>query len=225
MKRLRESTKKRPTDTIQLREITRKRPTDTIQLRESTKNRPTNTIHLQHTETPITLSLFINIQRTPMIIPPPSLHPQTLTPTTLLSPIWWMNSINYDPCYYLFLQYAEEHSLCSIAPFPRLNMCFVSNHVVCSLFASLPMDIGREPSYTPSRKESVPKRMCQTCGLLLTLDHFISLYTESSTANCDLCRKKQREAYRGWKECIEYHIREAAEEAEATDIATAQSLP
>ena len=67
------------------------------------------------------------------------------------------------------------------------------------------MDFGSAQSYIPSRKESVPKRMCQTCGLLLTLDHFISLYTESSTANCDLCRKKQREAYRGLLECICSH--------------------
>ena len=114
-----------------------------------------------------------------------------------------MSLINFNPHYFLFYQNATEHSLCSIGPFPRLNLCFVSIRVVCSLFVLSSMDIGSELSHLPSRKESVPKRMCQTCGLLLTLDHFISLYTESSTANCDLCRKKQREAYRGLLGCID----------------------
>ena len=46
------------------------------------------------------------------------------------------------------------------------------------------------------KDRSPPTRLCQTCGLSMTLDHFISLYTESSTANCDFCRKKQREMYK-----------------------------
>ena len=49
---------------------------------------------------------------------------------------------------------------------------------------------------TPKEEPDVPKRICQTCGQSLTLDHFVSLYTESSTANCDVCRQKQREIYR-----------------------------
>lgn len=43
---------------------------------------------------------------------------------------------------------------------------------------------------------TVPTRICQTCGVAKSLDHFVSLYTEASTTNCDACRKKQREVYR-----------------------------
>lgn len=42
----------------------------------------------------------------------------------------------------------------------------------------------------------VPTRVCQTCGIAKSLDHFVSLYTEASTSNCDDCRKRQREVYR-----------------------------
>ena len=56
---------------------------------------------------------------------------------------------------------------------------------------------------TPKEEPDVPKRICQTCGQSLTLDHFVSLYTESSTANCDVCRQKQREIYR----CIDLFYR------------------
>lgn len=116
-----------------------------------------------------------------------------------------MSLINSDSHYFLFLSICKRTFSLFDWSFPRLNMCFVSNSLVCSLFAISTMDIGSEQSHIPFRKETVPKRMCQTCGLLLTLDHFISLYTESSTANCDLCRKKQREAYRGLLECICSH--------------------
>ena len=42
----------------------------------------------------------------------------------------------------------------------------------------------------------VPTRVCQTCGVAKSLDHFVSMYTEASTTNCDECRKRQREVYR-----------------------------
>ena len=54
----------------------------------------------------------------------------------------------------------------------------------------------RQRIIVPKEEPDVPKRICQTCGPSLTLDHFVSLYTESSTANCDVCRQKQREVYR-----------------------------
>lgn len=43
---------------------------------------------------------------------------------------------------------------------------------------------------------TVPTRICQTCGVSKSLDHFVSMYTEASTSNCDECRKHQREVYR-----------------------------
>lgn len=43
---------------------------------------------------------------------------------------------------------------------------------------------------------NIPTRVCQTCGVAKSLDHFVSMYTEASTSNCDLCRQHQREAYR-----------------------------
>ena len=43
---------------------------------------------------------------------------------------------------------------------------------------------------------TIPVRICQTCGIAKSLDHFVSMYTEASTSNCDVCRQKQREVYR-----------------------------
>lgn len=43
---------------------------------------------------------------------------------------------------------------------------------------------------------NIPTRVCQTCGVAKSLDHFVSMYTEASTSNCDICRQHQREAYR-----------------------------
>ena len=42
----------------------------------------------------------------------------------------------------------------------------------------------------------IPYRVCKNCGVANSLDHFVSMYTEASTSNCDLCRQHQREAYR-----------------------------
>lgn len=43
---------------------------------------------------------------------------------------------------------------------------------------------------------NIPTRVCQTCGIAKSLDHFVSMYTEASTSNCDICRQHQREVYR-----------------------------
>ena len=40
-------------------------------------------------------------------------------------------------------------------------------------------------------------RVCKTCGLEKTVDHFISLYTDMVTHNCDYCRYRQRQQYKG----------------------------
>ena len=52
------------------------------------------------------------------------------------------------------------------------------------------------------RQMPVPTRVCQTCGVAKSLDHFVSMYTEASTTNCDECRKRQREVYR----CINTYV-------------------
>ena len=43
----------------------------------------------------------------------------------------------------------------------------------------------------------VPLRICKTCGLEKSLDHFVSLYTDTITNNCDFCRSRQRQQYKG----------------------------
>lgn len=59
---------------------------------------------------------------------------------------------------------------------------------------------------------SIPVRVCQTCGIAKSLDHFVSMYTEASTSNCDLCRQKQREVYRRSVLSEKMTSRKAAEE-------------
>ena len=44
---------------------------------------------------------------------------------------------------------------------------------------------------------TVPLRICKTCGLEKSLDHFVSLYTDTITNNCDFCRSRQRQQYKG----------------------------
>ena len=98
-------------------------------------------------------------------------------------------------------------------------MCLCSEY---SLFPSICVPnsgflILRETMYTvdsPNLASStIPVRICQTCGIAKSLDHFVSMYTEASTSNCDVCRQKQREVYRRNALLGKLMSRKAAEEA------------
>lgn len=58
---------------------------------------------------------------------------------------------------------------------------------------------------TEQKKDQTPEtqtRICKTCGLEKTVDHFISLYTDMVTHNCDYCRYRQRQQYKGMTHSI-----------------------
>ena len=113
----------------------------------------------------------------------------------------------------------NEHSFCSITtnhfPFSSIpplfgqlvSSCvivvFVFWIVILSLFCPPPGELAHSLRFQCSKSikflflpQRSPVRICQTCGLAKTLDHFVSMYTEASTTNCDTCRLKQREVYR-----------------------------
>ena len=62
-------------------------------------------------------------------------------------------------------------------------------------------------------QNTLQTRVCKTCGLEKTIDHFISLYTDTTTHNCDYCRCRQRQQYKGNLLLPLFIFRNAAEEA------------
>ena len=87
---------------------------------------------------------------------------------------------------------------------------------LCWCLSSLNLDLfGYRMDVASSVQSSfeTQTRVCKTCGLEKTLDHFISLYTETTTHNCDYCRCRQRQQYKGRVYVIVIPSRSTAEKA------------
>ena len=102
---------------------------------------------------------------------------------------WWNSKIQAD-----YLCVVFNAVLCFVFS-DEVNYCLKFCLISFILIIFLNMDMSEDASGVQNTR-TVPTRVCQTCGEAKSLDHFVSMYTEASTTNCDLCRKKQREVYR-----------------------------